>query len=104
VALRLARARASARFLEWSLTVFAACMRSTYTPSESCDGHTQLILVDDRRCDAETNRRQHAEAARAWERWAPALKTTYGSGNHITMLKAPHVANLAAQIVPHLGL
>ena len=96
-------ARASVRFLEWALTVFAACMRSTYTPSEPYDGCTHLVLVDDTRCDADTNRRQHRETARAWERWALALQTTYGSGHHVTVLKPPHVAHLSAQLVPHLG-
>ncbi|MDB4888862.1 MAG: non-ribosomal peptide synthetase, partial [Gemmatimonadetes bacterium] len=96
-------ARASVRFLEWSLTVFAACMRSTYTPSERYDGCAHLVLVDDTRCDADTNRRQHAETARAWERWAPALQTTYANGNHVTVLKSPHVAHFAAQLAPYLG-
>ena len=64
---------------------------------------SRLVLVDDPRKDAAANRANFAEVERGWRKWAPGLVFSVGAGNHVTALKPPHVAALAALLAEARG-
>ena len=39
--------------------------------------------------------KKHKETTAGWQRFAPELVTWCGPGNHMTILKAPHIETLA---------
>ncbi|HEX2081189.1 MAG TPA: amino acid adenylation domain-containing protein, partial [Longimicrobium sp.] len=92
----LISARSTYQALYGPLRTFARCLRTTYRPSGVYPGPLRLVLVPDPRRDEEANRAQFAETVRGWRRWAPGLVFSAGAGNHVTALKPPHVASLAA--------
>jgi thioesterase domain-containing protein len=67
---------------------FSACLRATYTPSGVYAGPLSLVLVGDEPGFEET--------VSGWRRWAPGLVASRGAGNHMTVLKSPHVKSLAS--------
>jgi len=89
--------------LEGPRATFAACIRSAYTPAGAYDGPMHLILVDDGRVDEGTNRSRHEETVAQWRRWAPRVVPSRGPGNHVTVLKSPHVAELAAHLTSYMA-
>jgi len=78
--------------------VFARCLRTTYRPSGRYPDRLRLVLVNDPRKDEAANRDQFAETISGWRGWAPGLVVSTATGNHMTALKSPHVAELAAQL------
>jgi amino acid adenylation domain-containing protein len=99
----LMTARSSHEALYGPFRTFGRCLRTTYCPSGVYPGPLRLVLVDDPRRDADANRAQFAETARGWRRWAPGLVFSAGAGNHVTALKSPHVAALAAGLAADRG-
>jgi arthrofactin-type cyclic lipopeptide synthetase C len=95
VGLGLLGARAAPDVLAGPFRTFARCLRTAYRPSGVYPGRLRLVLVDDPAKDEAANRAQFAEVERGWRKWAPGLVFSIGAGNHITALKAPHVAVLA---------
>jgi thioesterase domain-containing protein len=79
---------------------FAAAVRSSYAPASASPDPVRLVLARDPYLDEETNQRRFAEAAEGWRRRAPDLRVTVASGNHVTVLKQPHVASIAALFDP----
>ncbi|HEX9939603.1 MAG TPA: amino acid adenylation domain-containing protein [Longimicrobium sp.] len=89
-------ARAQLEVLTGPFRTFARCLRTRYRPAGVYPGRLRLVLVDDPAMDEAANRAQFAEVERGWRKWAPDLVFSAGAGNHITALKPPHVAALAA--------
>jgi arthrofactin-type cyclic lipopeptide synthetase C len=96
VGLGLLNARATPEVLAGPFRAFARCLRTVYRPSGVYPGPLRLVLVDDPRKDEAANRAHFAEVERGWREWAPGLEFSVGAGNHVTALKPPHVAALAA--------
>jgi thioesterase domain-containing protein len=88
--------RSTADVLRGPYWAFSTCLRTTYEPSGKYADAMRLVLVPSTKRDDDANRAHFAESAAGWRRWAPALVCTQGAGNHMTMLKTPHVAALAA--------
>jgi len=62
------------------------------------------VLVDDPRLDHRANRFAHRNVIENWKYFAPNLVSIHAPGNHLTMLKKPHVHALAGLIfggMPH---
>jgi arthrofactin-type cyclic lipopeptide synthetase C len=91
-------ARSTAELLQGPLRTFAASIRGHYKPEKTYPGPLKLVLVDDLRQDESFNRRYHQQLISDWKRFAPNLSPTHGPGNHLTMLKEPHVQELATLI------
>ena len=90
--------RSTPDVLRGPFRTFATCMRTLYTPDEAYPDPVRLVLVPDPELGHEENRRALADAVRGWRRWAPRLEFLEGAGNHMTALKPPHVAALAATL------
>ncbi|HET7232814.1 MAG TPA: amino acid adenylation domain-containing protein, partial [Longimicrobium sp.] len=101
--LGLLGARATPEVLAGPLRTFARCLRTVYRPSGVYPGRLRLVLVDDPRKDEAANRALFAEVERGWRAWAPGLVFSPGAGNHVTALKPPHVAALAAFLAEDRG-
>jgi arthrofactin-type cyclic lipopeptide synthetase C len=95
VGLGLLSARTAPEVMAGPLRTFARCLRTAYRPSGVYPGPLRLVLVDDPAKDEAANRAAFAEIELGWRKWAPGLVFSVGAGNHITALKAPHVAVLA---------
>jgi thioesterase domain-containing protein len=87
--------RSDPELLAGPLRTYAASVRTHYKPAQPFTGPVRLVLVDDPRLDAARNEQKHRDAIGAWKYWAPELRCVRGPGNHLTMMKAPHVKTLA---------
>ena len=71
--------------------MFGAALRSAYTPSSVYPGPVRLAFAK--------RAREGREALRfstdAWQRYLPNSTSWQGPGNHMTILKPPHVQDLA---------
>ncbi|WP_346771460.1 alpha/beta fold hydrolase [Caballeronia mineralivorans] len=76
--------------------VFGTALRTLYLPRHPYAGPVRLVLADDPALDVAANQRTQRETIEAWRRHAPNLGVWYGPGNHFSILKAPHVQDLAA--------
>ncbi|WKB55701.1 non-ribosomal peptide synthetase [Eleftheria terrae] len=88
--------RSTADALRGPARTFAAALRTRYRPRGPYDGPVRLVLVQDDRQDVLANQRRHREELAGWRRWAPAASYWHGPGNHMTVLKSPHVEVLSA--------
>jgi thioesterase domain-containing protein len=95
VQLGLMPRRSDPEALQGSIRVFGTAIRTPYVPQRSYSGSLNLVCIDDRDLDPDANRRLHAKTVSGWSRCAPRLRRWDGPGNHITILKAPHVERLA---------
>jgi len=75
--------------------VFGTALRTLYLPRHSYTGPVRLVLADDPALDVGANQRAQRERIEGWRRHAPNLGVWHGPGNHFTILKAPHVRDLA---------
>jgi arthrofactin-type cyclic lipopeptide synthetase C len=98
VASNLMPRRTEPDVLRGPLRTFGASIRAHYKPDKPYPGRLTLILVDDPRLDQASNRRYRDETTENWKRCAPNLVCVHGPGNHLTMLKEPHVQALAVLI------
>jgi thioesterase domain-containing protein len=80
--------------LRGPLRVFAASLRTQYQPAKPYPGPVQLVVADNAKLDGNANRLEHELNAKGWKHWAPNLVCLHASGNHMTMLKEPHVRSL----------
>lgn len=90
--------RSKHELLQGPLRTFAASIRAHYKPHKVYPGSLKLVLVDDPRHDEAFNRRYHQQLISDWKRFAPNLVPVRGPGNHLTMLKDPHVQAVASLI------
>jgi thioesterase domain-containing protein len=81
--------------LRGPLRIFAISLRTHYRPEKVYPGPVQLILVDNPKLDQDANRRSQKCIVDGWKQWAPNLICTYAPGNHMTVLKPPHVQTIA---------
>jgi arthrofactin-type cyclic lipopeptide synthetase C len=87
--------RSRPEILAGTVRTFAAALRTRYRPARLYTGPVRLVLVPDTRLDETANRQLQAETLAGWRRWAPRTTSWIGPGNHITLLKPPHVQALA---------
>jgi amino acid adenylation domain-containing protein len=87
--------RSSPETLLGALRTFGSALRAPYTPRSLYPDRLDLVVAADPRLDAATNRKQHDDLAERWRRWAPELHRWDGPGNHVSILKPPHVHALA---------
>jgi arthrofactin-type cyclic lipopeptide synthetase C len=73
-------------------------LRTAYTPSVVSEDPVHLVLVHDTRLTEQACTLQHQATVEQWQRWAPLLRPRAGPGNHLTILRPPHVAALASQL------
>lgn len=88
-------ARSRPDSLSGSVRTFAAALRTTYRPQFAYDGPVRLVLTPDLRLDAAGNQLQYQRMEEVWRSHAPHLSSWTGPGNHMTILKPPHVGVLA---------
>jgi thioesterase domain-containing protein len=88
-------ARSQPAVLQGPLRTFGTALRTNYRPATVYEGPVRLVFVSDTRMDAEANRRAQQDSFAQWKRWAPNVQSWIGPGNHMTVLKKPHVHELA---------
>jgi thioesterase domain-containing protein len=88
-------ANSSARLLQGPWQTFYAARQTQYRPGARYHGPVNLIQVRDpwKQPDADYQRRQ--DDAAGWAYWIDKLETIAGPAQHFTVLKAPHVTELA---------
>jgi thioesterase domain-containing protein len=89
--------------LRGPIRTFAASIRAGYVPETAYAGPVTLVLVDDPKLDAAANQLAHQRLTAAWTRCAPRLTTAHVPGNHVSVLKHPHVRHLARSIQDAMG-
>ncbi|MBV9032963.1 MAG: alpha/beta fold hydrolase, partial [Acidobacteriaceae bacterium] len=94
--------RSNAEVLRGPVRTFAACLRTHYQPEGIYPGLLRIVLVDDSNLDDKANQRRYEQHIAGWRRWAPDIIAWHGPGNHMTVLKPPHVYNVATWL--SLGL
>ncbi|QBG95888.1 amino acid adenylation domain-containing protein [Xanthomonas oryzae] len=75
--------------------VFGTALRTVYRPAYRYPGTLRLVQADHPLLDAADNRTQHEEQAAGWRALASELSIWCASGDHFSMLRAPHVHDLA---------
>ncbi|MCG6576907.1 non-ribosomal peptide synthetase, partial [Pseudomonas sp. AF32] len=75
---------------------FGTALRTVYQPQHQYTGPVRLVLANDPTLDTAGNQREQQQMIEGWRKHVPDLSIWYGPGNHFTILKAPHVHNLAA--------
>ncbi|CAB3787759.1 alpha/beta fold hydrolase [Pararobbsia alpina] len=75
--------------------VFGTALRTIYLPRHPYTGPVRLVVVDDPALDVASNQLAQRETIEGWRRHAPNLCVWHVPGNHFTVLKAPHVQELA---------
>nr|WP_283818442.1 non-ribosomal peptide synthetase [Pseudomonas corrugata] len=75
---------------------FGTALRTVYQPQHQYTGPVRLVLANDPTLDTAGNKREQQQMIEGWRKHVPDLSIWYGPGNHFTILKAPHVHNLAA--------
>ncbi|HEX2091951.1 MAG TPA: alpha/beta fold hydrolase [Longimicrobiaceae bacterium] len=90
--------RSSPEVLRGPFRTFSACLRAAYRPTGVYPDRLLLVLVGDDRYDEDKNCTRFVETVRGWTRWAPGLAFSVGVGNHMTVLKKPHVQSLASML------
>lgn len=86
--------RSNSNSLRGALRTFGAAVRANYRPRRIFEGRASYIFarhsLDTRSGDTQPQR------VAFWQRHAPKLVVWEGPGNHITVLKAPHVERVAS--------
>jgi thioesterase domain-containing protein len=95
VQLRIFPARSDSAVLRGPFRAFSACLRTSYVPPGVFSGPARLILAEAVPDAAGAEAMSFAEIAAGWKQWAPALVASVAPGNHMTVLKQPHVAAVA---------
>jgi thioesterase domain-containing protein len=90
--------RAQPSSLRGPIRAFETALRTSYRPASSFDGPTTLFLVPQHGETEATAENRFIGTVAGWRQHASALRFTKGSGNHITVLKTPNVASVAAHI------
>src|SRR5258708_5347267 len=86
--------RSDPTMLRGPIATLGMALRTSYQPTARYMGFTRLIVVDDPRRDESSNHLRHKSNVEAWRYWTPNLDHHHASGNHLTMLKRPHVREL----------
>ncbi|RAP55647.1 alpha/beta fold hydrolase, partial [Oleiagrimonas sp. MCCC 1A03011] len=87
--------QSSPKILQGPLATYAAARRCIYSPSSIYNGNVLLILVRDTELDFNADRKRREDHIDQWSRWATGLSVWQGPGNHFSILRAPHILDLA---------
>ena len=90
--------RSDPETLRGQLQTFAAALRTHYKPSGLYEGRVQLVLATDPKLDEAANQQKHKETTEGWKEWAPNLVCIHSRANHMTLLKPPHIRDVASLI------
>jgi thioesterase domain-containing protein len=88
-------ARSQPSVLHGCLRTFGTALRTPYRPAAGYQGPVRLVLIPDTRLDAGANETQYRRMEQGWRAVAPQLVCWHGPGNHMTILRPPHAADLA---------
>jgi thioesterase domain-containing protein len=78
-----------------SLRTFTRCVRTRYVPNKIYAGPARLVLVEDNAVGTNANSLKQKEIVEGWRRWVADLRYAHAPGNHLTVLKLPHVHAVA---------
>jgi thioesterase domain-containing protein len=92
---RLMPVRSSAQVLLRPVCTFETAIRTSYRPTAVYPGPVRLVQVADGGLSNDDNEQNFAESLVGWKRFAPNVTPWRGPGNHMTVLKMPHVLDLA---------
>ncbi|MGN7964294.1 alpha/beta fold hydrolase, partial [Brucella sp. 22210] len=87
--------RSAIDVLRGPVRIFAAALRTTYSPEKLLADPVRLVLARDPALSAVADHARRDEIAAEWRQWAPNLTVWFGPGNHFTILEPPHVQRLA---------
>ncbi|WP_080932976.1 alpha/beta fold hydrolase [Xanthomonas albilineans] len=87
--------RSRSEAIRGSLTTFAHCCRTTYTPAKPYPGTLHLVLVDNAQHEQTQLADTYQGLSEAWVAHAADLRPWRGPGNHMTVLAKPHSQTLA---------
>ncbi|QDX29312.1 non-ribosomal peptide synthetase [Dickeya poaceiphila] len=88
-------AHSSSRLLQGPWQTFYAARQTQYRPTARYHGPVNLIQVRDPWKQPDADRQRRYDDAAGWAYWADKLETIAGPAQHFTVLKAPHVTELA---------
>jgi thioesterase domain-containing protein len=74
---------------------FEAGLRTHYCPRNIYPDPVRLVLASDPKNGREANEKSFESRGAGWRRWAPNLTIWHSPGNHMTLLRQPHVAVLS---------
>jgi len=95
--------RSDFKALEGMVRTFEAALRTSYQPSSALLGPSYLALArDSNHLDMNNELRLKINANR-WRRWLPNLIVRKAPGDHMTMLKSPHVQVLGKWMQGYLS-
>jgi thioesterase domain-containing protein len=95
IKVRLMPARSRADVLLGPVRAFETGLRTHYQPRGVYPEPLRLVLVSDSSLDYQANQGKFLASVNGWRRFAPNLVAWHGPGNHMTVLKPPHVSVLA---------
>ena len=87
--------RSSSELLKGTIACFEAALRTRYQPATQYQGTVQLILASGRSASGTSRRLPNDVLTSGWAALVDRLSTHVTSGNHMTMLDAPHVQAIA---------
>lgn len=101
IAVRLLPPRSGVGLLRGIVRVFGTNLNTRYQPAGSYDGVLHLVAVPAPEHDP-AQAYEPGELIAGWRRYAPQTRFWAGPGNHMTLLSAPYVGQLAAYLNPLL--
>ncbi|SMC25109.1 Thioesterase domain-containing protein [Andreprevotia lacus DSM 23236] len=103
-------ARSVPEHLRGTLRSFEAAIRTRYQPVGTFNGVARLVLVRGSNEFGDSATRRMQQAFEGWQNLAPGLELRIEKGNHVTLLKSPHIDSVAHWMktdvpnpVPHSG-
>ncbi|MBT0963975.1 thioesterase domain-containing protein [Denitromonas iodatirespirans] len=95
VAIGLMPTRSNPGQLLGTVRTFEAALRTPYQPISAYEGNARMVFVRNvGEIEAATEARV-CDAAAEWLKWLPEADCRLGGGNHVTLLKPPHVDGVA---------
>ncbi|MDD5037179.1 MAG: alpha/beta fold hydrolase, partial [Methylococcaceae bacterium] len=83
--------RSEPEALRGTLRTFASCLRTGYQPDGEYPCAMHLVLVRDDSLDEAADSLRNEEMVAGWKHWAPHLLFWQSEGNHMSVIKKPHV-------------
>ena len=87
--------RSTPEILRGTVDTFAAALRCDYRPDGAYTGPVRLALARDEKLEPAADRKRNEQVAAGWKNWTPQLAHWHSDGNHMTLLRPPHVNALA---------
>lgn len=96
VSIGLMPQRSNPKQLMGTVRTFETALRTRFTPMAAYEGKVRMVFVRSVGEAREETALRVSRAAAAWRRWVPNADFRLGTGNHVTLLKSPHVDGVAA--------